>query len=337
MKATVKWVFCPTLIAAFMVAPCIAAGNSPLFEHHTKATVARFNDLMTDVQQAPKEAPVDPDGAIENVTDPWLYPICSTNPVYEPGCATDPWFDPNCAEPTMPYWGDPDCFPYTDPYFDSACLPQTDPAFDIACQTDPAFDPDCTGGTTDPWHDPFCITDPGINPDCTTDPASEPYCSTDPQWGNPDCQTWTNPDIFPECSTDPFMWYWCVTDPASGNPDCVTDPVVNPYCSTDPQWGNPDCIQVGTEDRPVDFGLMQNYPNPFNPSTTIEFVMAETGQARLAVYSLAGEEVDVLVDGLVSRGSNSVVFDAGHLASGVYIYTLEAAGQVETQKMILLK
>ncbi len=207
------------------------------------------------------------------------------------------------------------------------------PLGDVRNCTNPQYDPECS---TDPFMWYYCITDPQSgNPECITDPVMNPYCSTDPFWGNPDCIDWTNPDMYPECSTDPFMWYWCVTDPQSGNPDCVTDPVLNPYCSTDPFWGNPNCF-VGVEDLPVNFAL-RAYPNPFNPSTTISFVMPETGEARLAVHSLTGQEVALLVEGLVARGESSVQFDAGHLASGVYVCVLETRDQVSSQKMLLIK
>ena len=90
----------------------------------------------------------------------------------------------------------------------------------------------------------------------------------------------------------------------------------------------------GTMDE---FALHQNYPNPFNPSTQIRFTLQSSDVTRLTVYDLLGREVAVLVNGTMPAGSHSITFDASNLTSGVYIYKLEAGGQVMTKRMTLLK
>ncbi len=70
---------------------------------------------------------------------------------------------------------------------------------------------------------------------------------------------------------------------------------------------------------PLTFDLEQNYPNPFNPSTNIKFSVPETGNVRLAVYNLIGEEVAVLVDGFSEAGFFEVTFDASSLPSGAIL------------------
>ncbi|MFA7331902.1 MAG: T9SS type A sorting domain-containing protein [Candidatus Delongbacteria bacterium] len=94
---------------------------------------------------------------------------------------------------------------------------------------------------------------------------------------------------------------------------------------------------VGADEQPARFELGNAYPNPFNPATTLEFSLAENSQASLKVYDLSGRQVATLVDGLTERGSHSVTFDAGALPSGVYFYTLQADGQSQTRKMVLMK
>jgi hypothetical protein len=89
---------------------------------------------------------------------------------------------------------------------------------------------------------------------------------------------------------------------------------------------------------PNKFLLAQNYPNPFNPSTKIEFVVPESGFASMKVYNVLGQEVATLFDEMSEGGKiHSVLFDASNLPSGMYFYTLRAAGKVETKRMILLK
>lgn len=85
------------------------------------------------------------------------------------------------------------------------------------------------------------------------------------------------------------------------------------------------------------FQLEQNYPNPFNPSTVVGYRLSVAGNARLTVYDLLGREVAVLVNGSMPAGAHSVTFDASTLASGVYVYKLEAGGQVMTRRMTLVK
>ena len=88
---------------------------------------------------------------------------------------------------------------------------------------------------------------------------------------------------------------------------------------------------------PNEFRLEQNYPNPFNPTTTIAYALQVKGKVKLSVYDLMGKEVAVLVDGIQSAGNHEVRFSGANLTSGVYFYKLQAAEQVITRKMMLLK
>jgi len=96
---------------------------------------------------------------------------------------------------------------------------------------------------------------------------------------------------------------------------------------------------------PVNFVLIQNYPNPFNPITKIKYsIPVETHRdaslhiVTLKVYDILGNEVAVLVNEQKPAGNYEVEFSAaGRLASGVYIYRLQANGLVSSKKMILLK
>ncbi len=85
------------------------------------------------------------------------------------------------------------------------------------------------------------------------------------------------------------------------------------------------------------FRLKQNYPNPFNPSTTIEFDLPKTSKVTLKIFNILGEEVATLVSERLSAGSYSYEWDAPNLASGVYLYRLQAGDYIETRKMVLMK
>jgi len=88
---------------------------------------------------------------------------------------------------------------------------------------------------------------------------------------------------------------------------------------------------------PLTFGLEQNYPNPFNPSTNIKYRVSETGSVKLSIYSVIGEEVAVLVDGIVQAGFYDVTFDASNLPSGAYFYRLQSDNLNQVKKMLLMK
>lgn len=90
-------------------------------------------------------------------------------------------------------------------------------------------------------------------------------------------------------------------------------------------------------DTPSRFNLSQNYPNPFNPSTNIPFELSEASNVEINVYSILGQKVATIVNELYSAGSHSIQWNAQNLASGVYIYRMQAGGFTQTRKLILLK
>lgn len=104
---------------------------------------------------------------------------------------------------------------------------------------------------------------------------------------------------------------------------------------TDIEW--PGTTDREDENIPVDFVLAQNYPNPFNPTTSIEYQVPSRENVVLKVYDLLGEEITTLVNEQKSPGNYEVQFDGSRLASGVYLYRLQAGEYSFTKKMILMK
>ena len=89
---------------------------------------------------------------------------------------------------------------------------------------------------------------------------------------------------------------------------------------------------------PAEFNLYQNYPNPFNPATTIGFDLAKPSTVKLIIYDIVGNEVAVLINNLsFPAGNYEFAFDAGNLASGVYIYKLISEGYTDSKKMTVIK
>jgi cyclomaltodextrinase / maltogenic alpha-amylase / neopullulanase len=110
----------------------------------------------------------------------------------------------------------------------------------------------------------------------------------------------------------------------STTPDSVT--ISNPITGVDESKG-----------KPVQFALGQNYPNPFNPSTTIAYDVPSAGKVTVAVYSLLGEKVGTLVDGVIQAGHHEVVWNARSLASGVYFCRLTMGTRQAVRPMLLVR
>jgi len=96
-------------------------------------------------------------------------------------------------------------------------------------------------------------------------------------------------------------------------------------------------ITMAPEARPAAFALEPNYPNPFNPSTTITFALPEASHVVLEVFNLIGQRVDTLIDAPRPAGSHRIVFEAGALPGGVYLYRLRAGDFTASRKLLLLK
>jgi hypothetical protein len=90
-------------------------------------------------------------------------------------------------------------------------------------------------------------------------------------------------------------------------------------------------------DMPDEFNLSQNYPNPFNPRTVISCQWPVVSHVKLVVYDVLGRVVGVLIDGVREPGRYEIPFDATNLASGVYVYRINAGEYVETRRMIVVR
>jgi hypothetical protein len=88
---------------------------------------------------------------------------------------------------------------------------------------------------------------------------------------------------------------------------------------------------------PSGYLLSQNVPNPFNRATTISYNLRESGHVTLALYTITGQKVKVLVDAYQGAGYHTILFDAAGLANGVYLYSLEVGSFTHTRRMLLLK
>ena len=93
--------------------------------------------------------------------------------------------------------------------------------------------------------------------------------------------------------------------------------------------------------------LLQNFPNPFNPETWIPYTLADDTDVNVRIYDVEGKLVRDLDIGYQRAGrylsrQNAVYWDGRDqlgesVSSGVYFYTLKAAGFSDTRRMVILK
>ncbi|MGE5621074.1 MAG: T9SS type A sorting domain-containing protein [archaeon] len=100
---------------------------------------------------------------------------------------------------------------------------------------------------------------------------------------------------------------------------------------------------VGVQEKyypkvPVSFSLYEAYPNPFNPSTTIKFDLPESGNVTLRIYDIQGKLVQTVLNNVFKAGGTyEYKVNMNRMASGIYLYTLQHNGKIQTRKMALLK
>ena len=118
---------------------------------------------------------------------------------------------------------------------------------------------------------------------------------------------------------------------------------------------NHTAVEEYRNEIPQNFALLGNYPNPFltppgrgkthhsgNPGTTIQFDLPETVYVKLAIYNTSGQLVRSLISSQLAAGRHRAAWDGLNesgvrVATGLYLYRIEAGSFVSMKKMILAK
>ncbi|MEO8512368.1 MAG: choice-of-anchor V domain-containing protein [Ignavibacteria bacterium] len=93
---------------------------------------------------------------------------------------------------------------------------------------------------------------------------------------------------------------------------------------------------------PAEYKISQNYPNPFNPTTNIDISLAKESNVSIKVYDINGAEVYTIINSKLTSGDHtfswSAINNQGYsVNSGIYFMKINAGGNIETRKMILVK
>jgi endonuclease I len=99
-------------------------------------------------------------------------------------------------------------------------------------------------------------------------------------------------------------------------------------------------VEVTVVGAPLLEALVRAYPNPFNPASVITYSVpaaADGAVTQLQVFDVMGREVALLVNGPVSAGTHSVLFNAASLSSGAYLCVLRAGPYSASSRLLLMK
>jgi hypothetical protein len=98
---------------------------------------------------------------------------------------------------------------------------------------------------------------------------------------------------------------------------------------------------TSVEDAPAmprEIILMANYPNPFNSTTTIPFTVRHSGRVTLTVYTMLGQEIGVVYDGMAEAGETvRARFVADRLSSGAYLARIRSDAGTDVRRLTLIR
>jgi hypothetical protein len=82
--------------------------------------------------------------------------------------------------------------------------------------------------------------------------------------------------------------------------------------------------------------------NPFRAGIGLRYTLTERGPVRIDVYSITGERVRALVDGVLEAGTYDTRFELGggglrRLRPGLYLARMTAGGQARTLRLVALQ
>jgi hypothetical protein len=96
------------------------------------------------------------------------------------------------------------------------------------------------------------------------------------------------------------------------------------------------------EPIPTSFSLASPYPNPFNATTTFTLHIAQAAPVKLSVFNVLGQQVATILNRPLQAGAHRILWEARAdngvaLGSGVYFVQLESIGNLDVQKVVLLR
>ena len=125
----------------------------------------------------------------------------------------------------------------------------------------------------------------------------------------------------------------------SSYPFSLTEAIVNEgRIITNVQQANNNLLPL----IPTEFGLSQNYPNPFNSETIIPYQLPKSCKVTLRILNPLGQQVKTLIDETMEAGYQKVSWNGKNnsginVASGIYLYCIEAEKFRQVRKLIIIR
>ena len=118
---------------------------------------------------------------------------------------------------------------------------------------------------------------------------------------------------------------------------------MSPYITS----SEPTAVQSSSASLPTQTALLDNFPNPFNPDTYIPYRLHAPTYVSLSIYDVRGALIREIDLGYRAAGQYLTSTNAAHwdgrdhrgerVASGVYLYRLQAGPVAHVRKMVLVK
>ncbi|MDB5035233.1 MAG: two component regulator propeller domain protein [Chlorobi bacterium] len=81
---------------------------------------------------------------------------------------------------------------------------------------------------------------------------------------------------------------------------------------------------------------MEILPNPARGISTVGFMLSERERVRLSLVNSLGDEVQVMIDGVIEPGEHAARLDAGGLANGAYFVRISTGAAVVTKPVVIV-
>ena len=91
------------------------------------------------------------------------------------------------------------------------------------------------------------------------------------------------------------------------------------------------------QEIPSKINVGNAYPNPFNPIVGFNYELPMEADVDIRVFNVNGQEISILHQGIVKSGLHEVAWNADSFSSGMYFIKAESAGNVDVQKIMLMK